>query len=138
MLAHEIGHHSSGHLREGIWWFGLFAAPGAYLLMLVTRRRGGMGAPEAVPLALFVTVVFYLALTPVQNSDHPPDGGRGRLEGARVDPRPEGDADADAGARRVVARRPRARPAGRRILFDTTPRSPDRVAMAEAWAARNR
>ena len=61
VLAHELAHHSQEHLPKGIGWFALFAIPGAWILMRTTRRRGGMGAPEAVPLALLVVAVFQLA-----------------------------------------------------------------------------
>ena len=52
VLAHELGHHSSDHIAKAIAWFALFAFPGAWLLMRATRGRGGMGSPEAIPLAL--------------------------------------------------------------------------------------
>jgi STE24 endopeptidase len=67
VVAHELGHHSSEHLPKGIAWFALFALPGAWLLMRVTRRRGGMGVPEAVPLALLVVALLQLAAAPAQN-----------------------------------------------------------------------
>ena len=67
VLAHEIAHHSSDHIPKAIGWFALFALPGAWLLMRTTRRRGGMGAPEAVPLALLVVAVLQLGLAPAQN-----------------------------------------------------------------------
>jgi STE24 endopeptidase len=67
VLAHELAHHSQRHLPEGIGWFALFAVPGAWVLMRATRHRGGMGAPEAVPLALLVVVVFQLATAPLAN-----------------------------------------------------------------------
>jgi STE24 endopeptidase len=67
VLAHELGHHASGHIAEALEWFALFAFPGAWALMRVTRRRGGMGTPEAVPLALLVITLFTLASSPLQN-----------------------------------------------------------------------
>jgi Zn-dependent protease with chaperone function len=67
VLAHELAHHSQEHLPKGIGWFALFAIPGAWILMLATRRRGGMGDPAAVPLALFVVAVFQLATLPLAN-----------------------------------------------------------------------
>jgi len=67
VLAHELAHHSQKHLPKGLGWFAIFAIPGAWLLMWTTRRRGGMGAPAAVPLALFVVAAFQLAATPLQN-----------------------------------------------------------------------
>ena len=67
VLAHELGHHSSGHLIEGIEWYALFALPGAWLIAVATRRRGGMGNPAAVPLSLLVIVVLNLLSLPVYN-----------------------------------------------------------------------
>ncbi len=67
VLAHELAHHSSEHLPKGIGWFAIFAIPGAWILMRTTRRRGGMGRAEAVPLALLVVAVLQLAASPAQN-----------------------------------------------------------------------
>ncbi len=67
VLAHELGHHSSGHLIEGIGWYALFALPGAWLIAVATRRRGGMANPAAVPLSLLVIVVLNLLSLPVYN-----------------------------------------------------------------------
>lgn len=135
VIAHELAHHSSDHLREGVYWFGLFALPGSYLLMLVTRRRGGISRPEAIPLALFVTVAFYFLLSPVQNgisrrmeqeadwkaleSTRDPDALRGVMEGFAE----QGAGDPDP-------------PALLSWFLDTHPPLVDRVAMARAWAAR--
>ena len=67
VLAHELGHISSGHLIEGIEWYALFALPGAWLIAVATRRRGGMANPAAVPLSLLVIVVLDLLSLPVYN-----------------------------------------------------------------------
>ena len=67
VLAHELAHHSQRHLPEGLGWFTLFAIPGAWILMRATRSRGGMGAPEAIPLALLVVAIFQLATAPLAN-----------------------------------------------------------------------
>ena len=106
VLAHELGHHSSDHLLEAIAWFGLFALPGALALMLATRRRGGMGEPAAVPLALLVTAVVQLALAPGAEPRQPKERGGGRLEGAADDPRPGIRARPLPRVRRDLARRP--------------------------------
>jgi STE24 endopeptidase len=68
VLAHEIGHLARHHIRKDIAWYALFAFPGVYLLMRITRRRGGMGEPEAVPLALLALVVLGLLALPLQNA----------------------------------------------------------------------
>jgi STE24 endopeptidase len=67
VLAHELGHHSSDHLAEGLGWYALFALPGTYLIARVTRRRGGMARPEAVPLGLLVVTALQLAAAPATN-----------------------------------------------------------------------
>ena len=106
VLAHELAHHSSEHLPEAVAWFGLFALPGGLLIMLATRRRGGMGEAAAVPLALLVAAVFQLAVAPAQNVVSRRVGGRGGLEGAADDPRPGVGAGPLPRVRRDVARRP--------------------------------
>ena len=135
VLAHELGHHAEGHIPKAIGWFTLFALPGAFVLMLATRRRGGMGEPTAVPLALLVVAVLQLVATPAQNlvgrrmeaeadwralqTTHDPAAARGLFrelaETSLGDPSP---------------------PAWAQLLFGTHPPLADRVAMADAWAAR--
>jgi STE24 endopeptidase len=134
-LAHEIAHHSSEHIPKGLAWFALFAFPGAWLVARATRRAGGMRRPEAVPLALLVVVALQLALTPVTNwisremereadwkaleTTRDPDSARGLFRGfastSLGDPSP---------------------PAWARLFLDTHPALADRVAMADAWQAR--
>jgi Zn-dependent protease with chaperone function len=92
VLAHELGHLAHNHIWKSIGWYALFAFPLAFLISLATRSRGGMGVPEAVPLAIFVYVVLQLAFLPLQNvvtrhleaeadwsalrATHDPDAGR--------------------------------------------------------------
>ncbi len=68
VLAHELGHHSRNHIVEGLAWYALFALPGAWLIAITTRRRGGMRNPAAVPVSLFALVILQLASLPLQNS----------------------------------------------------------------------
>jgi STE24 endopeptidase len=136
VLAHELAHHSQGHLPEGIGWFAIFALPGAFVLMLATRGRGGMGAPEAVPLALVVVAVVQLVSAPAANVitrrieaeadwmalqvTRDPDSLEGVMsafvETSLSDPDP---------------------PGWIHVMTGTHPTLEDRVAMARAWAARN-
>jgi STE24 endopeptidase len=65
VIGHELAHLSRDHIAKGVAWFALLAFPGAYLIARMTRRRGGMGEPTAVPLGLLlVTVLGLLALVP--------------------------------------------------------------------------
>jgi STE24 endopeptidase len=132
VLAHELAHHSQEHLPEGIGWFALFAVPGTWILMRATRGRGGMGAPEAVPVALLVVAVLQLVLAPAANT---------------ISRRMEAEADWKA---LQVTRDPRALeqvmvglsetalgdpdpPGWIQLMIGTHPTLADRVAMARAW-----
>jgi STE24 endopeptidase len=67
VIAHEYGHQSRDHLLKGLAWYALFALPGAYLIERLTRRKGGMRSPAAVPLSLLVLVSLQIASTPLDN-----------------------------------------------------------------------
>jgi STE24 endopeptidase len=67
LAAHEFGHVKANHVWKSIGWLFLFAIPGAYVIARVTRRRGGLVEPAAVPLALLTLTVLELALLPVVN-----------------------------------------------------------------------
>jgi STE24 endopeptidase len=67
VIAHELGHLAHHHIWRQVGWYALFAFPGAFLIAAGTRRRGGMRAPEAVPLSLFVLVALNLVASPLQN-----------------------------------------------------------------------
>ncbi len=135
VLAHELAHHSSNHIPEAVAWFGLFALPGALILMIATRGRGGMGEPAAVPLALLVAAAFQLAVAPAQNV---------------VSRRSEAEADwkalqttRDPAAARGLFREfsetslgDPSPPTWAYVLLQTHPTLAQRVAMADAWAAR--
>jgi len=68
VIAHELGHLAHDHIWKDIGWYALFAFPGTFLIARATRRRGGMGRPEAVPLSLFVLVALSLLAVPLQNA----------------------------------------------------------------------
>lgn len=68
LAAHELGHVEARHVWKGVGWLVLFALPAAYLVARVTRRRGGLGEPAAVPLALLTITVLQVALLPVTNA----------------------------------------------------------------------
>jgi STE24 endopeptidase len=136
VTAHEFGHQSQNHLWKAIGWYALFAVPGAWAIARITRRRGGMQRPEAVPLALLAVVSLTLLAQPVQNviSRHieaeadwealetmrDPDAVTGLFqrfgETSLGDPTPPGWAY---------------------VLLDTHPPLLDRIEMAQAWKARN-
>lgn len=137
VLAHELGHQAGRHIAKALAWFALFAVPGSWFLMRLTRRRGGMGTPEAVPLALLGLACFTLATTPLQNEisrrveadadwralevTRDPDSARGLFRGFSVtslgDPSP---------------------PTWAYLMLASHPSLAERVAMVDAWEARQR
>lgn len=68
LAAHEFGHVEASHIWKSIGWIFLFAVPSAYIVARVTRPRGGLGEPAAVPVALLAVAVLQLALLPVFNA----------------------------------------------------------------------
>ena len=137
VLAHELAHHSRTHITESLTWYALFALPGAWLIAVATRRRGGMANPAAVPLSLLVIVVLNLVSLPVYNvlsrhmeqeadwvaleTTRDPDSAGGLFENFTIeslnDPSP---------------------PTWSYLLFDSHPSVEKRIAMAEAWRNRSR
>lgn len=132
VLAHEVAHHSSDHLLKAVGWFALFALPGALVLMLTTRRRGGMGEPAAVPLALLVVAVFHLVVAPVQNVV----SRRMESEADWKALRTTRDPSAARGLFREFAETSLSDPSPPTwayLLFGTHPTLSQRVAMADVW-----
>jgi STE24 endopeptidase len=68
VVAHELGHVAHRHLWKLLGWLALIVFPLCFLLAEATRPLGGMGAPQAIPLALLVLVVAGLVASPVENA----------------------------------------------------------------------
>lgn len=136
VLGHELAHHSQDHLPEGIAWFAVFAVPGAWLLMQATRGRGGMGAPQAVPLALLVAVVFELATAPASNWISRRMEAEADWKSLEVTRNPDALEGVMLGFTQTSLHDPDP-PGWVRHVLGTHPELAERVAMARAWAARN-
>jgi STE24 endopeptidase len=136
VLAHELAHHSQEHLPEGVGWYAIFAVPGAFLLMLATRRRGGMGAPEAVPLALLVAFVFQLATAPAANVVSRRVEAEADWKALEVTRDPVAFEGLMAGLAESSLGDP-SPPEWAQLVLGSHPTLEDRVAMARAWSLRN-
>ncbi|HEY2633060.1 MAG TPA: M48 family metalloprotease [Solirubrobacteraceae bacterium] len=137
VVAHELGHISRKHILKGVGWTGLFLIPMALLIAWATAKRGGMGRPEAVPVALLVLTLFTLAMTPVRNA---------------ISRRMEGEADwralvatHDPAAARMALRRLAVTsltdpdpPWWAYTLEATHPSIAQRIAMANTWERESR
>jgi len=67
VAAHELGHIAHHHQLKRVGWLALFLIPASALIALLTRSRGGLARPEAVPVALLVYVALQLAALPLWN-----------------------------------------------------------------------
>ena len=135
VLAHEVAHHSSNHLFEGVAWYALFALPGAWLIARVTRRRGGMANPAAVPLSLLVVVVLNLLSLPVYNviSRHMEQEADWKALESTRRPEPAKSLFREFTIQSLNDPDP---PTWSYVLFDSHPSVRQRIAMAEAWLRR--
>jgi STE24 endopeptidase len=132
VIAHELGHAKRDHILKSIGWYALFAFPIAFLVSLVARRRGGMGEPAAVPLAILAYVVLGLIALPVENviSRHREAEADWLALQTTHDPR-----DAKALFEQFVPTSLSAPspPTWEYILFEDHPTIAQRIAMVEAW-----
>jgi STE24 endopeptidase len=67
VLAHEVGHVAHDDPLKRLGWLTLFLLPTWGLTALLTRRRGGLAQPEAIPLALLILVSIQFLATPILN-----------------------------------------------------------------------
>ena len=136
VVAHEFAHQEHDHLPKGIAWYALFAIPGAWAIARITRRRGGMRSPEAVPLALLALAALSFAAAPLQNviSRHmEAEADWTALETTR-------DPDAMTGLFRrfsTTSLGDPTPPGWAYVMLATHPPLLDRIEMAQAWKARN-
>lgn len=135
LAAHEFGHVEAKHVWKSIAWLFLFAVPGAFVVARVTRLRGGLGRPAAVPLALLAVTVLELALLPATNAI----SRRYEAEADWLAIRATNDPGAFVGLTRALADASLAQPdppRWARVLLETHPSPVERVAMSRAAALR--
>ena len=132
VIAHEVGHHSSNHIPKGLAWFALFALPGAWILMRVTRRRGGMGEAAAVPLALLVVAALQLALAPAENWISRRMEAEADWKALQTTRDPTAARALFVGFGKTSLGDPDP-PAWAHVMLDSHPTLAQRVAMADAW-----
>ncbi len=135
ITAHEYGHVKRNHVLKGIGWFGLAIVPAGFLIALVTRRRGGMHRPEAVPLAVFLVIALQIATIPLQTlvSRHVEQEADWIALQTTRDPASARAAFAELGRASLAQPRP---PGWAYALFEDHPTIMQRIEMTQAWAQR--
>jgi STE24 endopeptidase len=135
VVAHELGHHDRDHLWKSVGWYALFALPGAFVIALVTRRRGGMRNPEAVPLGLLTFIVLSLLATPLLNvvTRHMEAEADWVALTLTRDPQ---DAEGLFKQFTYAAHADPSPPTWSYVLMETHPTGLQRIEMARAWLAR--
>jgi STE24 endopeptidase len=135
LAAHELGHVEANHVWKSIGWLVLFAVPGAYVVARVTRTRGGLGRPSAVPLALLAVTLLQLATLPAANAI----SRRYEAEADWLALQATADPPAFERLTRSLARASLAEPqppGWARVLLETHPSPLERIAMSRAAALR--
>jgi STE24 endopeptidase len=132
ILAHEIGHLAHEDILKRVGWLALFLFPALGLTALLTRRRGGLAQPEAVPVALLVLVATQLLAAPLLNLTS-------RRQEAAADWAAL-TATRDPAAGKAVMRQLAIKslsdpdpPAWMHALYGAHPTIMDRIEMADAW-----
>jgi Zn-dependent protease with chaperone function len=135
VVAHELGHVARAHIWKSMGWEALFLFPEAFLISVALRRRGGMGEPASVPLAVFVFVVFGLAALPVRNviSRHMESEADWLALQTTKDPR---DATALFASFVPTALSDPSPPTWEYLFLDDHPTVDQRLAMVRAWRSR--
>jgi STE24 endopeptidase len=135
VVAHELGHHARKHLWKGVGWYALFAIPGAFVISRVTRRRGGMRNPEAVPLGLLTLIVLSILATPMLNviTRHMEAEADWVALTLTQDPQ---DAEGLFKQFTYAAHADPSPPTWSYVLMETHPTGLQRIEMARAWQAR--
>ncbi|MBA2361104.1 MAG: M48 family metalloprotease [Actinobacteria bacterium] len=134
LVAHELGHVQAAHVWKGVGWLFLLAVPGAYLVALACRRRGGLGRPSAVPVALLALAALELTTLPATSAV----SRRYEEEADWLALRATRDPGSFEGLTKKLSRASLSQPDAprwARIVLETHPTPLERIALARSRAA---
>ncbi len=137
VLAHEVAHLAHDDPLKGVGWLAVFLIPALGLLALLTRRRGGLARPEAVPLALLVLVVVQLVATPFLNTASRRQEAAADWAALEATREPETDRELKQKLAEKSLSDPDP-PAWIYGWFGDHPTIMQRIALADAWEQRQR
>lgn len=136
VIAHELGHVRSRHIPKAIGWSALIVLPTLWLLALVTRRRGGVGDPANLPYAILVLTVLALLTSPVQNAVSRRYEAEADWRALNATRDPAADTHLFQQFAKTSLEEP-SPPLLDYLWFENHPTLAQRIAMAQAWKARN-
>lgn len=136
VVAHELGHQKHEHLWKNIGWYALFVLPIAFLIARWTRRRGGMSVPLAVPLFLFLWFALQTAIVPINNAYSRRLEAEADWTALQATNDPKAAKALFVNFVSTTGEDPNP-PGWAPFLFGTHPTEAQRIAMVEAWQARN-
>ena len=137
VIAHELGHVRSRHILKSIGWTALIVLPTLWLLALATRRRGGVGDPANLPYVFLVLTVLALLSAPLENTVSRRYEAEADWRALNATRDPGADASLFQQFGRTSLEEPNP-PLLDYLWLQTHPTLTQRIAMAQAWKARNR
>jgi STE24 endopeptidase len=135
VVAHEFAHHAQDDPLEQVGWLALFLVPATALVARLTRSRGGLSRPEAVPVALFIFVALQLLLAPAFNTVTRRAETIADWSALTTTRDPVAGRDAMRRLARTSLSAP-APPGWTQFLYGTHPTIMERIAMTYAWEER--
>jgi len=132
VLGHEFAHLAHNDSLKRVGWLALFLIPATALIAWLTRSRGGLARPEAVPLALFLLVALQLLAAPLFNAVSRRDEAAADWAALNATRQPA----ADRAALRRLATTSLSSPdppGWSKVLYGSHPPLIERIAMAYAW-----
>jgi STE24 endopeptidase len=136
VIGHELGHLAHHHPLKRVGWLALFLLPAAGLVALFTASRGGLARPEAVPLAVLVYVLLGLLTGPLMNIVDRRQEAEADWSSLRATRDPAAERSLFVNLARTSLGDPDP-PSWSYVLFDDHPTIVQRIAMVDAWQARN-
>lgn len=137
VIAHEIAHLAHDDPLKAVGWLVLFLVPATALIARLTRGRGGLARPEAVPVALLVLVVLQLLATPLFNVVSRNVEEAADWSALNATREPESQRSLERRLATTSLSRPDP-PPWSQLLYGTHPTPLRRIEMTYAWEARSR
>jgi len=137
VIAHELGHVRSRHILKALGWSALVILPTLFLVGFATRRRGGLANPANLPLAFLTIALLTLAAAPLQNVVSRRYEAEADWRALNATRDPDAARELFRGFARTSLEQPDP-PTWDYLWLENHPTLMQRIAMTQAWAARNR